>query len=230
MLSGSLFRRSLLVAAIAAAAYAGWIFIARHSATVRWTKREQQAEARKSDSPELDRIYGGSAVKILQFYASEGSVTEGGKTLICYGVLNAKSVKIDPPVEGVFVALNRCVPVTPGHDTRYTLTAEGNDGTKVSESFVLGVKADAGSLPKITSFEIAGKQKDERGRTVFLISFAAQNVQTVDIEPPAFPTLHGSPNGRFYVAPEKTTTYTLTVTGKKGHKTQKELTVEVPHH
>jgi hypothetical protein len=34
--------------------------------------------------------------------------------------------------------------------------------------------------------------------------------------------------GSFYVAPEKTTTYTLTVTGKYGHKATRSLTVEVP--
>ena len=50
----------------------------------------------------------------------------------------------------------------------------------------------------------------------------------MDIDPPVFPTLHGSPYGNFYVSPRKTTTYTLTVTGKKGRQARRQLTVEVP--
>jgi len=142
--------------------------------------------------------------------------------------LNAKAVEIEPTVDGVFPALNRCVAVAPEKDTRYTLTAEGNDGQKVAASFVMSVHPDEALLPKITSFAIAGQQKDYRGRIVFLLSFGAQNVETVDIDPQAFPTLHGAPYGRFYVAPEKTTTYTLTVTGKRGHQARQQLTVEVP--
>jgi hypothetical protein len=120
------------------------------------------------------------------------------------------------------------VEVSPERDTRYTLTAEGSDGHTVSESFLLAVKPDVATLPGITSFRIEDHKPDYRGRQVFLISFGARNPVTVDIDPPVFPTLHGAPSGRFYVAPEKTTTYTLTVTGKRGHKAQRQLTVEVP--
>jgi hypothetical protein len=148
--------------------------------------------------------------------------------VICYGVLNAKSVRMEPPAPGVSVSLSKCVEIAPMRNTRYTLIAEGNDGRMVSESFVLGVKPDADSLPKINSFEIVDRKPDYRGRMVFLISFSQQNGLEVSIDPPAFPTLHGSPNGRFYAAPEKTTTYTLTVTGKFGHRVQQQLIATVP--
>jgi hypothetical protein len=219
-------RRGLQIAAIAAVIYTGWVLASRQFAGRHWKPR--QAVASPDAQAAFDKIYGGSEVKILQFYAPEGRVTEGGESLICYGVLNAKSVRIEPPVDGVFVALNRCVAVAPARDTRYTLTAEGNDGHTVSQSFVLTVRPDQATLPKITSFQIANHKPDYRGRTVFLLTFGAENVETVDIDPPAFPTLHGAPTGRFYVAPEKTTTYTLKVTGKHGHKTERQLTVEVP--
>src|SRR5262249_31194678 len=113
---------------------------------------------------EFERIYGGTAVKILQFYARDGTLTEGSPSVICYGVLNAKSVEIAPPVGNMFVALNRCVGVAIEHDTRYTLTAEGNDGRKVSASFIVAVHPDEALLPKITSFEIVNREKDYRGR------------------------------------------------------------------
>jgi hypothetical protein len=217
------------IATAAAALYAGWIFLGRYLANQRWERgREQQTSLATARKAEFESIYGGTAVKILQFYAREASLTEGTPSVICYGVLNAKSVRIEPPVEGVAVSPNRCVEVAPTRDTRYTLTAEGNDGHTISESFVLPVTPDMATLPAVTSFNIVDHKPDYRGRQVFLLSFSAQNPVTIDIDPPAFPTLHGAPNGRFYVAPEKTTTYTLTVTGKRGRKARRQLTVEVP--
>jgi hypothetical protein len=219
-------RRYLGIAMAVAAVYTGWIFLGRYLSDRRWDSSRQPAQP---DRPgEIERIYGGTKVKILQFYARDASVTEGTPSVICYGVVNARSVRIEPPVEGVSVSPNRCVEVTPVRDTRYTLTAEGGDGHTISESFVLPVKPDVEMLPGITSFRIENHKPDYRGRQVFLISFGARNVETVDIDPPAFPTLHGSPFGSFYVAPEKTTTYTLTVTGKRGHKAKRQLTVQVP--
>ena len=38
-------------------------------------------------------------VKILQFYASVGMLTQGDKALLCYGVENAKTVRISPTVD-----------------------------------------------------------------------------------------------------------------------------------
>lgn len=220
-------RRGLQFAAIAAVLYTGWVLASRHSATRLW--RSRQGKSTADAQAAFDRTYGGTAVRILAFYARDAALTEGGESVICYGVLNAKSVRIDPPpLDGVFVALNRCVSVRPERDTQYTLTAEGNDGHTVSQSFVLSVHPDEATLPRITSFQIADRKTDYRGRPVYLLSFGAQNAETVDIDPRAFPTLHGAPFGRFYVAPEKTTTYTLTVTGKGGHQAKRQLTVEVP--
>lgn len=219
-------RRFLYMVMAAAAVYAGWTFLGRYVSDHRLDPSSHAAQPGRS--AEFERIYGGTAVKIVQFYAREASLTEGTPSVICYGVVNARSVRIEPPVEGVSVSPNRCVEVAAQRDTRYTLTAEGSDGHTVTESFLLPVKPDVATLPGITSFRIEDHKPDYRGRQVFLVSFGARNAETVDIDPPAFPTLHGAPNGRFYVAPEKTTTYTLTVTGKRGHKARQQLTVEVP--
>jgi len=191
-------------------------------------QREQQRQ-QPDGFAEFERAYGGTAVKIVQFYSREGTLFEGSTTVLCYGLANARSVRIEPPVEGgVSVAINNCVEVAPEHDTRYTLTAEGNDGRTVSQSFVLQVRPDPATLPKITSFRIAKHEIDD-GRHIFSLTFSQRNGELVDIDPPAFPTLHGSPTGSFYVSPEKTTTYTLTVTGKKGRQDRRQLTVEVPN-
>src|SRR5262249_12063092 len=155
------------------------------------------------------------------------SAKEGERTLICYGVVNAKSVRIDPPVAALTPALNRCVGVTEIRSTRYTLIAEGNDGKTVSASFELGAYADDDSLPKITRFAVPDRKPDYSGRMVYMIVFSQTNGEEVSIDPPAFGTLHGAPAGQFYVAPQTTTTYTLTVKGKFGHQAQKKLTLEV---
>lgn len=167
-------------------------------------------------------------MKITAFYARDVLVIEGGSTVLCYGVSNARSVRLDPPVESITPSLNRCIEVRPKGETRYTLTAEGSVGESVSESVTIRVGADQSSLPRITSFQIDGKQKDYAGQTIFTLSFGCQNAEEVSIDPPVFPTLHGAPSGQFSVKPDKTTTYTLIVEGKNGHVARQQLTVEVP--
>ncbi len=220
------FLRYLTTATAALAlAYLTWTFVSRALSSGRWARKNQPTE---NGSAEFARVYGGSDVKILQFYARDGNIIEGTKSVICYGVLNAKSVRIEPGVDGVSPSLNRCVEVSAEKETRYTLTAESSDGRTVSESFVLGVRADQETLPKITTFAVTKRERDYTGKWIFSLAFAAQNPEEVSIDPPVFRTLHRSPMGSFYVAPEKTTTYTLTVTGKYGHKATRSVTVEVP--
>jgi hypothetical protein len=218
--------RSVFIAVTAlAVAYLGWVFVSRAISAGRWARQKTAANV---DNPEFARVYGGSDVRILQFYAREGNVVEGGRSVICYGVLNAKAVRIEPAVSGAGPALNRCLEVSAEQETRYTLTAEGFDGRSVSESFVLGVRSDQETLPRITQFAISKRERDYTGKWIFSLTFSARNPEEVSIDPPVFRPLHRSPMGSFYVAPEKTTTYTLTVTGKYGHKATRSLTVEVP--
>jgi len=214
----------LRLALLAAFLYLAGVFGSR---LLEYRRRDvaREAEESKANSAFL-HTYGGSAVRILQFYARDGHMVEGRSTVICYGVLNAKSVRIEPPVDGVSPALNRCVEVAPQHDTQYTLTAEGDDGKVISASFHLAVVPDEESLPRIRSFQVA-RQGVDRGRPYFVLSFTVENAETVDIDPPVIPTLHKAPLGQFTVAPEKSTTYTLTVTGKHGHKATRQLKVSV---
>jgi len=183
----------------------------------------------KSAAPASDAVHtgAGDGVRILQFYARDGILTEGESTVLCYGVSNAKSVRIDPPVEGVSPALNRCVEVRPKHATHYTLIAEGADGRTVSQSSDVKIGADPATLPRITSFRIASCSRDYQGVPVFSLNFADANADVVSIDPPVFKPLHGSISGEFYVRPEKTTTYTLTVAGKNGHVARQKLIVDV---
>lgn len=82
----------------------------------------------------------GTGVRILQFYTTAREIAPGGKSLICMGVLNARSVKLEPPVESVWPTISRCFEVRPAATTTYKLTAEGDGHTTVSTSFEITVK------------------------------------------------------------------------------------------
>jgi hypothetical protein len=79
-------------------------------------------------------------VKILQFYASVGMLTQGDKALLCYGVENAKTVRISPTIDNVYPALNHCLEIGPEHTTHYIIVAEGYDGRVATKSFTLPVQ------------------------------------------------------------------------------------------
>jgi hypothetical protein len=79
-------------------------------------------------------------VRILQFYASVGTLVPGEKAQLCYGVENAKAIRISPMMQGVYPTHNRCVEIVPEHTTHYTLQAEGFDGTVAIRSFTLAVQ------------------------------------------------------------------------------------------
>jgi len=156
-------RIPLRVGAMVAAVYLGYVLLARHTATQRWMDRHRPAQSSSEFDAKFAAVYGGSAVKILQFYAREGVITEDHGTVICYGVVNAKSLRIDPPVAGVYPALNRCVDVAPEHDTKYTLTAAGDDGQTATAEFTLAVKPDLANRPRIVAFRVV-KHTFELGR------------------------------------------------------------------
>jgi hypothetical protein len=205
--------------------YTGWILAGRASDQSSTAPLKPEITARTA---ELDRIYGGTDLKILQFYAREGSIVEGSSTTVCYGVVNARTLRIDPGVQGIAPSISRCIEVAPESDTRYTLTVEGSDGRSISESIFVMVRPDVALLPRIASFRITSRTSDYTGRVIFSLAFNAVNAEQVSIDPPVFPPLYRVPSGRFYVRPQTTTTYTLTVTNKHGRKVQQQLTVEVP--
>jgi hypothetical protein len=198
--------------------YNVWVFTSRRSSHPGGTDDHSSAIIAPGDL--------GGAVKIVQFYAREGIVIEGSSTVLCYSVLNAKSVELSPKVANVWPAVNRCVDIHPTRETRYTLTAEGADGRSVSESFNVQVAADESQIPRITSFRVTGCKKDYLGDPLYKVGFADVNAVEVSVDPPVIPTLHGAPYGEFYVAAKQPTTVTLLVKGKFGHTARQQLTVD----
>lgn len=123
---------------VLAALYPAWVF------TSRWNdnRRIEQAAAaqRAKFDREITELYGSGRLKILSFYASPGWIRRGEKALVCYGVVNARTVRLDPAVERVWPSASRCFAVMPDRETRYTLTAEDAQGHTATESFVLQMR------------------------------------------------------------------------------------------
>ena len=124
--------------AVIALLYVLWVF------TSRWVENrriERESAAKQAAADKADpAIANGGALKILNFYASKGMIARGEEARLCYGVANAKTVRLDPPVERVWPSLARCFGVSPKRETRYTLTAEDEHGHAESQSIVLQVK------------------------------------------------------------------------------------------
>ena|SRR5437867_1898444 len=198
--------------------YLGWTFYERGTA---WKPRPRPAAAYK-DYAGWD---GTTTVKVLQFYTTSGLLTEGEKATVCYGVANAKTVRLDPPVESLSPSLSRCFFVAPERDTRYTLIVEGTDGRTASESFVIQVKPDLATLPRIVYFDNRKKQVDRNGHASYTLCYKAENADTLALEPAVVP-LGRAFMGCFTVAPRETTTYTLTAAGRKARKVQRQITVD----
>jgi HAMP domain-containing protein len=125
-------------AAVIAVLYVAWVFTSRWVENRRM-ERESAAQHAAADKPD-PAIEAGGALKILNFYASKGVIAHGEEVRLCYGVANAKIVRLDPPVERVWPSIARCFDVSPKRETRYTLTAEDEHGRTESQSIVLQVK------------------------------------------------------------------------------------------
>ena len=79
-------------------------------------------------------------VRIVRFYASNETIVLGDKTQLCYGVVNARSVRISPAVSTILPAGNRCFEIAPERTTHYTILAEGFDGSVVTQPLTLVVE------------------------------------------------------------------------------------------
>jgi hypothetical protein len=91
-------------------------------------------------------------VRILHFRASVGALMEGQKAELCYGVENARTVRIAPGPEGaasqVYPSAHRCVEIWPQHTTHYTLMAVGFDGSAAARSLTLPVQTAPLPVPE----------------------------------------------------------------------------------
>jgi hypothetical protein len=121
-----------------AALVVGWILYSRwhenHDIEKR-AKEERTQKQQEQDRLALEQL-GGKGLAIQNFYASAGEIRRGETVQLCYGVANAKTVKLEPQPNPVWPSYSRCVEVTPTKSTTYTLTiadAAGNTRTQSLE-------------------------------------------------------------------------------------------------
>jgi hypothetical protein len=120
----------------------GWIFFSRwqQNRGIDQRIREQRTEQqRESDRRAVEQL-GGNDFAILMFYASPGIIHRGESSSLCYGVSNAKTVKLDPPDMPVWPSPNRCADVSPKKSTTYTLTIADAAGTTKTQSLEIKVR------------------------------------------------------------------------------------------
>lgn len=120
-----------------AAIYSGTILY------LRWRSAREMEDAARRVQAQRDRLVlsaNGTGVKILAFYASPPSIHRGEKTLLCYGVGNARKVTLDPPVDDVWPASSRCMEVSPKATTTYKITATDENGKSVEQSAEIEVR------------------------------------------------------------------------------------------
>ena len=128
------------VAVVIAALYVAWVFYSRYESN----REAEQALAAKQEEQRkrvVDEVYGSGEIRFQNFSADNGVLKRGETTELCYGVENATSVKLTPPVgEDVKPMYHHCIEIAPKKTTTYTMTAYDAKGNNKSVSLTVQVK------------------------------------------------------------------------------------------
>jgi len=194
-------------------------------ATVRlgwiWWQRSETRPPLARAVPTLPYEEFDAGLRITHFYARAGEITDGEPNLICYGVRNARSVRIEPAVENLSPSLNRCFFTEPRQDTEYRLVAEGSDGAEASAAFQVRVKP---APPEIRLFAVSEK-RIVRNDAVTLC-YGVAHAMSVRLDPDGWNLAPVALNcARIY--PKASGTFTLVATGAGGRTERRKFAVEV---
>jgi hypothetical protein len=122
--------------------FIGWILFSRwqqNLAIERHSREERSEKQREQDRVALEQL-GGKELAIQSFYASPGAIHKGDSVQLCYGVANAKTVKLEPQPNPVWPSYARCVSVSPTKSTTYTLTISDAAGNVQTQSLEVKVQ------------------------------------------------------------------------------------------
>jgi len=112
---------------IVAAIYVGWTFYSRHLSDEQ-AARDLAAKQETERKRQADLIFGSGEVKIVSYSVDKASVTRGESADLCYGVVNATKVAIEPHVEDSKPSAYHCLTVSPRATTTYTIKASNDKG------------------------------------------------------------------------------------------------------
>ena len=127
------------IGCILALLYVAYVFYSRHQSDVEALARleaGQQAARQKT----VDTVFGHGEIIFNQFSVDTMLLKRGQTAHLCYGVENATTVKLDPPVEAIKPTVHHCVDISPKQTTTYTITADDGKGHTKSESLELKVE------------------------------------------------------------------------------------------
>lgn len=156
--------------------------------------------------------------KITQFKATPSFLPAGITGKLCYGVENATKLELNPPVEHLMPAFERCIDIAPKRTTTYTLIAYGNAGNEDTKSLEVKV----GAPPPLLSDLSASSTEVKRGARV-KVCFKVENAKSVKARP-------GKLDRRANCLidyPRKTTTYRITALGPDREEDSGTVTVKV---
>ena len=119
-----------------------WTLFSRWQENLAIERRAREEKSRQqleSDRLTLEQL-GGKELAIQNFYASPGAIHRGQSVQLCYGVANAKAVKLEPQPNAVWPSYARCVSVSPKRNTTYTLTISDAAGNTKTQSLQVTVE------------------------------------------------------------------------------------------
>jgi hypothetical protein len=158
------------------------------------------------------------AAKITQFRATPEFMPKGIPGKLCYGVENATKVAINPPLEDLLPATERCIDISPVQTTIYTLTAWGPDGAEATKE----VEVRVGNPPPRLSDVAATPIEVKRGNPV-KVCFKVENAKNVKVSRGKLDRRTNCLTDR----PRKTTTYKITALGNDREEDSGTVTVKV---
>jgi hypothetical protein len=122
--------------------YVLWIFFARWQENRQIQRRAEEDRSQKERAADRQTVeqMGGKDLAIQSFYASAKEIHRGESLQLCYGVANAKTVKLEPQDNPVWPSYSRCVDVSPKKTTTFTLTIQDEAGNTKTQSVDVVVK------------------------------------------------------------------------------------------
>lgn len=134
------------------------------------------------EGPHRPKVYvppelAGSEVRILTLHSA--TIPERGRPFtLCYGVLNAARVTLDPPLAELPPSLSRCVEATIARRTTVTLTAYDKAGRSVSASIDIPVREPQ---PEILLADVSAREIRRGDR--FTLCYGVRDATRVRVEP-----------------------------------------------
>jgi hypothetical protein len=156
--------------------------------------------------------------RIAHFKADPSFIPTGSTGKLCYGVENATKLDLNPPVEYLLPASERCIDIAPKQTTTYTLIAWGADGVEDKKSFEVRVGPP---LPRLSDL-VASSTEVKRGAAV-KICFKVENARTVRARPGKLDRKANCLTDN----PRKTTTYKISALGPDREEDDGTVTVKV---